>query len=63
GAKITWRGFRVLMGPIGLVGVSDQLYRNNGDGTFTDVSSSSGIDSPAPHYGLGVVMSDLDKDG
>jgi len=63
GAKITWRGMRVLMGPIGLVGEGDRLYRNNGDGTFTDVTSAAGIDVAEPHYGLGVVFSDLDADG
>jgi hypothetical protein len=63
GAKITWRGLRVLMGPIGLVGENDRLYRNNGDGTFTNITSAAGIAGPAPHYGLGVVFSDLDKDG
>ncbi|MEE8412842.1 MAG: CRTAC1 family protein [Acidobacteriota bacterium] len=63
GAKITWRGMRVLMGPIGLEGESDRLYRNNGDGTFTDITSEAGIAAPVPHFGLGVVFSDLDKDG
>jgi hypothetical protein len=63
GAKITWRGLRVLMGPIGLDGQGDRLYRNNGDGTFSDVTTEAGIDGPEPHYGLGVVFSDLDKDG
>ncbi len=63
GAKITWRGLRVLMGPIGLKGQGDRLYRNNGDGTFSDITIEAGIDGPEPHYGLGVVFSDLDKDG
>ncbi len=63
GAKITWRGLRVLMGPIGLDGQADRLYRNDGDGTFTDVTDAAGIDAPEPHYGLGVVLSDLDGDG
>jgi len=62
GAKITWRGIRVLMGPIGLVAEGDRLYRNNGDGTFTDITHEAGIDSRAPSYGLGVVFSDLDDD-
>jgi hypothetical protein len=63
GDKITWRGMRVLMGPIGLKGEADQLYRNDGDGTFTDVTESAGMTPPEPHYGLGVVFSDLDRDG
>jgi hypothetical protein len=39
----------------------DRLYRNNGDGTFTDVSKSSGIDRPEGR-GLGVVIADLTGD-
>jgi hypothetical protein len=40
-----------------------KLYRNNGDGTFTDISATSGIASAPPAAGLGVVMLDLDGDG
>ncbi|HLV80042.1 MAG TPA: CRTAC1 family protein [Chthonomonadaceae bacterium] len=40
----------------------DRLYHNNGDGTFTDVSKSSGIASEKGH-GLGVVWTDYDGDG
>jgi hypothetical protein len=38
------------------------LYRNNGDGTFTDVSAETGI---SKHYGkgMGAVMADYDGDG
>jgi hypothetical protein len=38
------------------------LYRNNGDGTFTDVSKQAGIDDPGAKA-LGVVALDLDADG
>jgi hypothetical protein len=40
----------------------DTLYRNNGDGTFTDVSAETGI---AKHYGkgMGAAMADYDGDG
>jgi hypothetical protein len=40
----------------------DILYRNNGDGTFTDVAGQAGI-SARDGYGLGVVFSDFDGDG
>ena len=40
----------------------DILYRNNGDGTFTDISRESGIDKVAGN-GLGVVFGDYDDDG
>jgi hypothetical protein len=63
GARTVWMGLRVLPGPQGLVGDADHLYRNNGDGTFTDVSDTSGIRDVPPAYGLGVVLSDLDRDG
>lgn len=41
---------------------ADRLYRNNGDGTFTDVSDASGI-SQKVSYGMGTVCSDFDGDG
>src|SRR5262249_14948320 len=43
-------------------GLPNQLYHNNGDGTFTDVSQSSGI---AAHVGkgMGLAFLDYDQDG
>ena len=52
----------VFCGPKGLSGEADVLFRNNGDGTFEDVSGEAGIVDPG-HYGFGVVFSDLDDDG
>jgi enediyne biosynthesis protein E4 len=40
----------------------DTLYRNNGDGTFTDVSSASGIRTIFGN-GLGIACADYDRDG
>ena len=40
----------------------DKLFRNDGD-HFTDVTSTSGLISNALGYGLGVAISDLNKDG
>jgi hypothetical protein len=37
------------------------LYRNNHDGTFTDVTKQAGLDIPM--YGLGVAVGDYDNDG
>ena len=37
------------------------LYRNNGDGTFTNVSSGSGLDKAG--WGMGVCVGDYDNDG
>jgi len=40
----------------------NELYRNNGDGTFTNVSREAGILRQVG-YGLGVVVADLNRDG
>jgi hypothetical protein len=40
---------------------TDRLYRNNGDNTFADVSSTAGITIEG--YGLGVSICDLNSDG
>ena len=40
-------GLRVYCGPQGMEGAPDVLYRNEGDGHFTDVSASAGIAGPA----------------
>src|SRR5437764_8433927 len=37
------------------------LYRNNGDGTFRDVTEKAGV--PGTGYGLGCVWGDYDNDG
>ncbi|HEY6928170.1 MAG TPA: CRTAC1 family protein [Thermoanaerobaculia bacterium] len=42
--------------------ISNLMFHNNGDGTFTDVTESSGI-SKALGKGLGVVVADFDDDG
>jgi enediyne biosynthesis protein E4 len=62
GVNCSYRGFPVMCGPRGLKGMRDMLFRNNGDGTFTDVTERAGID--ASHYrGLGVVSGDYNNDG
>jgi len=38
-----------------------RLYHNNGDGTFTDVTSHSGLDVEL--YGMGVAVGDYNNDG
>ncbi len=38
------------------------LYRNDGDGTFTDVSNAAGI-AARPGWGMGMVCADYDDDG
>ncbi|XP_022540525.2 cartilage acidic protein 1 isoform X2 [Astyanax mexicanus] len=41
---------------------SNFLFRNNGDGTFTDVASQSGVEDPMQH-GRGVALADFNRDG
>jgi hypothetical protein len=50
-------------GPLGLKGAPDTLYRNNGDGTFTDVTAKAGITDTQLRYGFSVGFEDLDGDG
>jgi hypothetical protein len=58
-----WKGVPVECGPRGLPTGRHSLYRNNGDGTFTDVSQQAGIASATESYGMTVVAADLDEDG
>ncbi len=58
-----YRGVPVNCGPRGLPFDRNLLYRNNGDGTFTDVSEVSGIAKPEGHYSLGVLTGDFNGDG
>ena len=53
---------RVYCHPLNFTPLSNVLYRNNGNGTFTDVSVASGI-GDHPGNGLGVVLGDYDDDG
>ncbi len=55
-------GFRMYCSPTMFDGVADRLFRNNGDGTFTDVSKAAGIANPTGK-GLGVTFCDTDDDG
>jgi hypothetical protein len=59
----TYRGLAVNCGPRGLQGEKNQLYHNNRDGTFTDVSEKAGITNPHGYYGLTAVAADFDNDG
>jgi enediyne biosynthesis protein E4 len=61
-ATCNWKGIPVNCGPRGLPTGSLALYRNNGDGTFSDVSGPSGI---VKHkgYAMTAVAADFDNDG
>jgi hypothetical protein len=65
GSKDTckYMGIDVQCGPRGLKGSSDNLYHNNKDGTFTEVSRKAGVSDPEQRYGLTSIWTDFDNDG
>jgi enediyne biosynthesis protein E4 len=62
-ANCNWRGVPVECGPRGLPTSRHCFYRNNGDGTFSDVSGESGVAAAHAGYGMTAVCADLDEDG
>ena len=54
-------GYRMYCHPTMFDGKADRLFRNEGDGTFTDVSERAGIANPTGK-GLGVTFCDIDRD-
>ena len=50
-------------GPNGLPKAQNYLYRNNGDGTFSDVSKDSGVGAIRGSYCLTATSFDVDEDG
>jgi len=63
GPNCRWKGMPVNCGPKGLPPETNLLYRNNGDGTFTDVSERSGIARVTGRYSMTAISTDLDGDG
>jgi hypothetical protein len=59
----SWKGVPVNCGPRGLPTGFVQLFRNNGDGTFTDVSRESGVAAVSGSYPMTTVAADYDNDG
>jgi enediyne biosynthesis protein E4 len=55
-------GYRSYCHPGNYKGQHIKLYHNNHDGTFTDVSISSGVGKPEAK-GMGVVLADFNNDG
>ncbi|NWF83565.1 MAG: CRTAC1 family protein [Bryobacteraceae bacterium] len=53
---------RIYCHPSSYPGLPNQLFHNNGDGTFTDVSAQSGIGRHV-NKGMGVAFGDIDGDG
>jgi hypothetical protein len=65
GSKKTcqYHDIAVQCGPRGLKGYPDTLFRNNGDGTFSEVARQAGVDDSKRFFGLGTAWSDFDEDG
>ena len=63
GSTCKYMGVDVQCGPRGLKGAGDSLFHNNGDGTFTDVSKSAGVEDASGYYGLGVIWADFNNAG
>ena len=57
-----FKGILVQCGPWGMIGESDLLFHNRGDGTFEEVSKKAGVDDPNRYYGLGAIWGDYDND-
>ncbi|MFI4942789.1 MAG: CRTAC1 family protein [Burkholderiales bacterium] len=58
-----YRTVPAMCGPKGLPGAPDHLFRNNGDGTFSETSQKAGVADAAGLYGIGVAFFDFDDDG
>lgn len=54
-------GVHIYCGPHEYPGAQDTLYRNDGDGTFTDVTVKSGVDNNGK--GMGILFTDYNNDG
>src|SRR3954471_639973 len=62
-SNCNWKGVPVECGPRGLPPGYHSLYRNNGDGTFTDVSRQAGISELRESYGMTAITADFNEDG
>jgi hypothetical protein len=54
-------GYRAYCHPDIFPAITPLVYRNNGDGTFTEVASQLGLGNPGK--GLGIAIADFDRDG
>jgi hypothetical protein len=57
------RGIAVQCGPRGLPGMSDFLFRNEGNGKFTELGAAAGVSDPREYFGLGIGWFDQNEDG
>ena len=58
-----WKGQPVFCGPMGLKGARNELYHNNGDGTFTNASDKLIVKDNVPHYCFTPLTADFENNG
>ncbi len=63
GPNCMLKGVAVFCGPRGLPPARSHLYRNQGNGTFADVSAAAGITKTSACFGLGVLTGDFENRG
>ncbi len=63
GANCVWKGIPVNCGPKGLPTDTNLFYQNNGDGTFSDVSVTSGVANVTGRYSMTAIVTDYNNDG
>jgi hypothetical protein len=56
-------GRHIYPGPMIYDGVPDILYRNEGDGSFVDITAEAGIVEDGVGTGMGMICADYDRDG
>ena len=59
----TFKGIVGYGHPRSYKGTPDVLYRNNGDGTFTNIAETAGVTNPTEGRGMAAVACDYDNDG
>ena len=59
----TFKGIVGYGHPRSYEGTPDVLYRNNGDGTFTNIAETAGVINPTEGRGMAAVACDYDNDG
>jgi hypothetical protein len=62
-ATCKFRGIDVQCGPRGLKGSGDSFFKNNGDGTFTEISKQFGMEDTQGFYGMQPIFSDFGNTG
>ncbi|HYP08709.1 MAG TPA: CRTAC1 family protein [Bryobacteraceae bacterium] len=61
-SRCRWKGLAVMCGPLGLPLARNRFFRNDGKGSFTDVSLASGFGNPLRCYAFTVSAADFDGD-